>query len=65
MTDDVGDDYSTTYERHQQNPPAATFKFFWTLLKPGTVVYRKVNGIWSCWVVRSLEGGVADGRTVL
>ena len=61
---DVGDDYSAEYARHQQNPPVATFEYFWTLLKPGNMVYRKVNGIWSCWVVGSLEGGLVDGRTL-
>ena len=64
MSNELGDNYTAEYARHQQKPPVATFEYFWIALKPGTMVYRKVNGIWSCWVVKSPEGGPVDGRSL-
>ncbi|MCJ1308965.1 hypothetical protein MMC25_002620 [Agyrium rufum] len=54
--------YSAECVRHQQEIPVATFEYYWILLKPETIVYRKVDDMWSCWVVKSVTGGVVDGR---
>ena len=48
--------------RHARDPPAATFKNYWMLLKPGTMVYRSQYGTSSCYIVQSVTGGIEDER---
>ena len=61
---DLGETFAEENARHLQNPPLATFEYYWILFKPGTVVYRKTDDIWSAWVVKSLDGGLEDGRLI-
>ena len=41
--------------RHQNNPPAATFDWFWLLLKPGEVVYAKKDDEWRPFVISNVN----------
>ena len=61
---ELGETFAEEHARHLQNPPVATFEYYWILLKPGTVVYRKTDDIWTAWVVKSLDGGLEDGRLI-
>lgn len=61
---DLGETFAEENARHLHNPPIATFEYYWILFKPGTIVYRKIGDVWSAWVVKSLEGGLEDGRLI-
>ncbi|KAH7320048.1 P-loop containing nucleoside triphosphate hydrolase protein [Stachybotrys elegans] len=41
--------------RHKLPTPLATFDYYWLLLKPGSVVYAKMNDVWSAFVVSSFD----------
>lgn len=46
-----GDQIREEEARHRRNPPVATFEWLWLLLKPGEVVYKQVQGVWTAFVI--------------
>lgn len=47
--------------RHTQNPPMATFEYYWLLLKPGAMVYCTLYNIVSSYMIKSVDGGIENG----
>lgn len=37
--------------RHTRNPPVATFDWLWLTLKPGGVVYKQIQDVWTAFVI--------------
>lgn len=37
--------------RHRRSPPVATFEWFWLLLRPGEVVYKEIQNVWTPFVI--------------
>lgn len=37
--------------RYARSPPVATFGWLWLLLKPGEVVYRRIQDVWTAFVI--------------
>ncbi|KAG9255955.1 uncharacterized protein F5Z01DRAFT_619132 [Emericellopsis atlantica] len=50
-------------ELHKLDVPLATFKYFWLLLKPGSVVYAKRYNIWTPYIVSNIISG-GDGQSI-
>ncbi|KAL1855288.1 hypothetical protein VTK73DRAFT_8586 [Phialemonium thermophilum] len=56
----LGDDIEREQRRWASSTPTATYDYFWLLLKPGEVVYHKVDGHWSPVVVSRVSRGYVD-----
>ncbi|KUI58146.1 ATPase family AAA domain-containing protein 3B [Cytospora mali] len=50
-----GDKIRDEEARHKRTPPAATFDLLWLLLKPGEVIYKKVQNVWTPFVISSIS----------
>lgn len=46
-----GDKIREEQARHKRSPPVATSEWFWLLLKPGEVVYRQIQNVWTAFVI--------------
>ncbi|KAJ9152151.1 ATPase family AAA domain-containing protein 3B [Pleurostoma richardsiae] len=49
-------------ERHKNKPPAATFEWYWLLLKPGEVVYSKIKNVWTPFMVSRVDHVMGSGN---
>ena len=51
-------------ERLARQRPTTVFKNYWIHLRPGTTVYRNLNGVFAAGVISSVSGGISERRTV-
>lgn len=42
-------------DRHRNNPPAATFDWLWLVLKPGEIIYSKVQNNWVPFMISFVD----------
>lgn len=50
-----GDQIREEEARHRRSPPVATFEWLWLLLKPGEVVYKQVQDVWTAFVIDQVQ----------
>jgi hypothetical protein len=53
----LGAQLDEEYARWSHSTPTATFENFWLLLKPGSVIYRKMEGHWTPFVISRVASG--------
>lgn len=59
----LGQQLDEEYSRWANPTPTATFENFWLLMKPGSVIYRKIDGHWTPSVVsRAVPGNGTHNR---
>lgn len=51
LDDDCGEAIREEEARHRRSPAVATFNWLWLLLKPGEVVYKQIQDVWTAFVI--------------
>lgn len=58
LTGTLGEAVTAEERRWNAATPMVTFEYFWMLLRPGEVIYRKLDGHWTPFVVSRVGTGV-------